>query len=436
VKSRPETRTPDRAARWVAWLVAGVALLLGPGCKDTTCRGEIVDGQCQEVCVDSHCGSGSLCVDNRCEERCKNDGDCDQGTCVERRADNGKRASFCEPSPAQQDDDSSPVAAECRKNRDCDASRAEHCIDGACRVTCLLHSHCGPAGTCSDSATDDEGQSVLLCAPDDFPRGPGEYGTRCPAGNSDCSADFRCVGAGEGDSDAYCTALGCDLDDDCPVGMYCSYNRTTSPPCEPACNLTADASDPSCVPADAIGDGQAFRCGDGQLELHLCLQREYCNDCETDADCRSLPGQICARGGDGSKSCTTLCDPGTNSCLWGSASSCQVWDEKLGEPTCGHKAGSCHGTGDSCEPCVDDRDCPRGFCSLNSFTSEQFCVDETATCSCAEGASSCVGGGCPETPGGLAMNCVPRSSDAPPDACFGAPTVAGDDTSALGCWPQ
>jgi hypothetical protein len=169
--------------------------------------------------------------------------------------------------------------------------------------------------------------------------------------------------------------------------------------------------------------------------LRICLEREYCNDCQSDADCRSLPNQVCARASDGAKICTVVCDPGTNSCPWGSASSCSVWDERLGVPTCGHKAGSCHGTGDSCQPCIDDRDCPRGFCSLNQFTGEQFCVDEAATCQCQLGATSCFGGGCPQTPGGLTMNCVPRTTDAAPDACYGAPTDPRDETSPLGCWP-
>jgi hypothetical protein len=290
---------------------------------------------------------------------------------------------------------------------------------------------------CADEATDDEGNDVLLCRFDDFPRNPGEYGTACPNGPDDCSGDFRCVGAGQGDSAAYCTATGCEDDTECPTGMLCSHNRTTAPPCESACNLRPDPTDPRCIPSELIGEGRPFRCSTGgQLELRICLERGYCSDCETDADCRSLSGQICAKSGDGSKACTTLCDPGTNSCPWGSASSCDVWDEQLGEPTCGHRAGSCHGTGDGCEPCIDDRDCPRGFCSLNTFTSEQFCVDEEFVCECRDGEDFCLGGGCPMTPGGLTMNCVSRAEGAAPDACYGALTVPTDETSPLGCWPR
>jgi hypothetical protein len=411
-------------------------LALNSACRDTTCRGEIVDGTCVEACVDSRCKDGARCVDNRCTATCREDDDCQLGVCKGRRADDGDRISVCE---IDSDTPPEPVDGEpalgCRDNDDCASTRAEHCVDGVCRVTCLLHSHCGPAGTCSEDAVDDEGQDVLLCAADAFPRGPGEYGTACPRGNVDCSGEFRCIGAGEGDADAYCTGLGCDADGDCPAGMFCSHNLSGNPPCADACGLSGDPTDPACIPTDAIGDGRPYRCADGLLELRVCLERQYCNDCETDADCRSVPGQLCARGSDGAKMCTIPCAPGFLSCPWGTASSCALWDESVGVPTCGHRAGSCHGAGNSCEPCIDDRDCPRGFCSANTFTSERFCVDEAATCECPSGALTCLGGGCPETPGGLTMNCVPRAEDAAPDACYGAPTIQSDETSALGCWP-
>jgi hypothetical protein len=310
-------------------------------------------------------------------------------------------------------------------------------VDGLCRLTCELHAHCGGAGVCVEEATDSEGSPVLLCRFDEFPRSPGEYGTRCPDGNENCTGDFRCVGAGQGDAAAYCTGTGCDDDTECPIGMFCSHNLTAAPPCESACGLRGDPTAANCVPGELIGEGRAFRCGtmDERLELRICLTRGYCNDCESDADCRSLPNQVCADGGGGTKICTPLCDPGTNSCPWGSASSCGVFDETLGEPTCGHRAGSCHGAGEGCEPCIDDRDCPRGFCSVNSFSGEQFCVDEATVCECPDGETVCRGGGCPTAPSGLTMNCVPRSEGAAPDACYGALTVPDDETSPLGCWP-
>lgn len=410
-------------------------LLMMVGCKDSTCRGVIVEGECRTRCLDSECGERERCVDQRCAAACDDDDDCDDGHCLNVRTDEGEAGSYCVvPEPAAPDASFTP---QCLRNRDCDESKSERCVSGLCRITCQLHEHCGSAGSCSEDAVDDEGNAVVLCQADDFPRGQGEYGTRCPSGNTDCSDDFRCISAGEGDADAYCTATGCEDDDACPLGFFCSHNRTLQPPCGAACGRDGDPANPNCIPVETIGDQGAFRCADDeQLELRICLKREYCASCSSDADCRSVPNQLCAAGGDGAAICTVLCDPATNSCPWGSASTCDVWDERLGQPTCGHRYGACGGNGNSCDPCLDDRDCPRGFCSSNPYSQEQFCVDESDVCSCPLGEAQCVGGGCPETPGGLAMNCVSRAQDRAPDACFGAPTIEQDPASPLGCWPR
>lgn len=452
LESRPQTETSVHrdvgSARWAALRPLAVALgaawlALPLGCKDTTCRGVLTANGCEAPCRNEDCAAGERCVENLCTPKCSSDADCQGGSCERTRADDGTTGKFCSgghsaaaDDDASDDDDVAPPEGQCTQSRQCDEATGQRCVAGVCRLTCELHAHCGGAGACADEATDVEGNAVHLCRFDDFPRGEGEYGSSCPNGNGDCAEGFRCIGAGEGDASAYCTATGCDDDEDCPTGLYCSRNRTAAPPCEDACGRRGVATERNCVPGELIGDGRPYRCAGVELELHICLARGYCADCDTDADCRSLPGQVCARGGDGTKSCSMLCDPGTNSCPWGSASSCQVWDERLGVPTCGHRAGSCHGDGSSCAPCVDDRDCPKGFCSFNSFTSEQFCVDESVVCACDEGDAVCLGGGCPETPGGLTMNCVSRGEGAPPDACYGAPTVAGDETSALGCWPR
>jgi hypothetical protein len=148
-----------------------------------------------------------------------------------------------------------------------------------------------------------------------------------------------------------------------------------------------------------------------------------------------MPNHVCAADGSGGKICTVLCDPLAPTCPWGNASSCAVHDAELGVPTCAHRFGSCSGSGQSCEPCVDDRDCGAAYCTGSSFTGERFCIDLQATCECAAGEEFCFGGGCPVTPGGLQMNCVPEVENGAPSVCFGAATVPGDQTSQLGCWP-
>lgn len=327
---------------------------------------------------------------------------------------------------------------ECRSNADCaDPGIQRHCVDDRCVVTCQLHTHCTGVGTCSGSAVDVEGRAVSYCELDTFPRAPGQFDWACPNGNRDCdvASEFRCLARGDGDLEGYCSRLGCEQDDDCPLGSYCNRDGTSNQPCEAACGLPGDSSE-GCIPAEDIGEGRPFGCGEDGLELRSCQRRSYCSECQTDADCRGLPNQLCARDPSGIKICTELCDPEASGCPWGTASSCSLTDEDVGRPTCSHRYGACSGEGRSCDPCIQDRDCPGGFCSGSLYTGERFCYDRADTCSCPRGAEFCFGGGCPATPGGLPMNCVPASAGAAPSACYGASVIPGDETSQLGCWSR
>jgi hypothetical protein len=332
-----------------------------------------------------------------------------------------------------------PVIA-CESNADCyDPNTQTNCIEGRCVVTCLLHEHCGEVGACTGSALDSDGVQVAFCERDDFPRGPGQYEWKCINGNDNCDADagFRCLSRGEGDLSGYCAQLGCQGDEGCPKGYYCRHDRFANrPPCEAACGQAGDPSAPNCVPLELIGDDQPFSCVGTEIELRSCQRRTFCNSCETDADCRALPNHICADQGDGNKICTTLCDPVTGGCPWGSAAECAVHDQQLGVPTCAHRFGACRADGASCDPCVDDRDCPDGFCSGSTYSGEQFCVNLDDVCSCPAGAAFCAGGGCPLTPAGQEMNCVPGSSGEAPSVCFWSTSDPNDVSSQLACWPE
>lgn len=431
--------------------------VLGIGCSKGDCEGVLVDGECQRQCLDSLCQKGQRCVDNVCSSKCTSDDDCRKGQCEQLTTDHGAQGRYCTANAAlgddtaeddaQQDDESSSVAddanasqLDCNSNAECfDPLVQRNCVSGQCIATCQLHDHCTGVGACSGEATDSDGALVHYCQPEEFPHAAGQYGAQCLNGNADCdeAGKFVCFSKGEGDTEGYCSKLGCDDDAACPSGYYCNHDVSTRlVPCDAACGLVGDPTDPECVPVERIGDGQDFRCTPSGLELRSCRKRDYCSSCETDADCRGFAGQICALDPSGQKICTNLCDPNGPSCPWGSASVCAVHDQTLGLATCAHRSGSCRGTGLGCDPCVDDSACPNGFCSANSFTGEQFCVDLGDSCVCARGATSCYGGGCPDTPSGLQMLCVPRETNGPPAACFGSTVIAGDDTSQLGCWPQ
>jgi hypothetical protein len=330
----------------------------------------------------------------------------------------------------------------CEGNDDCKVDFGFHCVDGACTLTCAVHEHCGTSGACTGAASDSEDTAVHVCEPDAFPRKEGQYGTRCPNGD-ECNRDdgFVCIGAGPGDADAYCAKVDCTADDECPAGFFCSVRFASGVPCTDVCGFPGrDGS--TCIPDSDIGAGRPYQCSPVGLNRRVCLHRGFCNECDTDSDCLGKPNQICARDRSGQKICTRLCDPNLNSCPWGSAAGCAVWDDDLGVPTCSHRFGSCRGEGASCHPCVDSSDCPRGYCQETAFTGEHYCVDVSATCSCPSGTSGlCKGGGCPLTPepAGLEMSCFGGSGlveDPRFNTCIGASGSRSGGGEPDGCWPS
>lgn len=433
------------------WSLAGAAISVF-ACKP--CGGDrvLVDGACVPRCSDDTCASGLVCVHSTCRPTCDRDSDCKgEDICEKTFSDEGKSGKYCygsaiDPSPyvtgsteepSAPDTTMEPTSRACSDSSDCDQTVQRHCVDERCETACTLHEHCGRAGACVGSGTSSENQSVTYCAPDSFPRAEGQYGSTCLTGASNCDTTngFQCVRAGDGDLGSYCTRAGCTDEADCPSGYFCSENRVASRlPCEDACGIRGDSAADDCVPLTSIGAGKPFRCADaGGLLLTVCLERSFCAPCETDSDCRAEPNQVCAKGPDGVKSCTVLCAPNQGSCPWGGATECATFDQDLGQPTCGHRFGACKGTGQSCHPCVHDGDCPTGFCAKSDFSGERFCYDSEASCSCTDGEEICVGGGCPLTPSGKAMNCVSTGDSEPPSACYGAEI---DETAGapLGCW--
>lgn len=417
--------------------LAAVLLLIAAyaGCSPQ-CEGVDVNGQCQKACHDDACATGSKCVENACRPACVSTGDCAKGqACQKVTSDYGTTGSFCVGGGTQT---GSGEGASCKTNTDCALRYGIHCIAGTCTLTCETHEHCGSRGSCTGTAKDAEGKTVFTCETDSFPRAKGQFGTSCPNGD-ECTDGFTCVGAGMGDIDAYCTKRFCSEDAECPSGFYCATERTHATPCQTVCGLKGAATD-SCIPAADIGEGKHYQCGPISLVTSACLHREFCNECTTDADCRGKANQVCAKDHSGAKICTVPCDPDANSCPWGNAANCGVWDEDLGYATCAHRFGSCTGTGGPCEPCVEQTDCPNGYCGETSFSGERYCVDMTVTCSCPAGTSTTCYSDCPRTPapGNLPMNCL--GGDYYVDSrlygvCNGANGDPFARSSRSSCWP-
>ncbi len=324
----------------------------------------------------------------------------------------------------------------CETSDDCDQQHGFSCVEGECSYECRSHADCIAVGHCESRSVD--GERKNYCVSDATPPEPGKLYTACPNGN-ECADQALCVGAGSGDLDAYCT-IDCTADDDCAAGYYCG--SIVRAPCADACIVNGvvgekgQPSDPRCVPTDQIGKDKAFHCGAQGIERGVCRQREFCASCESDADCLGVANQVCAKDESGEKICTRLCDTDTRSCPWGNAAQCAVFDTELGLATCSHRFGSCHGAGETCEPCRNNDDCPDGVCTSSQFTGERWCINLTTACDCPNGPSasgSCIDGGCPPSPSGLPLQCINTEDSVLFNRCYAANSAT---TTQLGTSPQ
>jgi hypothetical protein len=318
----------------------------------------------------------------------------------------------------------------CSDSQECDEAHGFSCVEGECSYECQSHADCVEVGHCDSRSVG--GERKNYCVRDATPPVAGALYSRCPNGN-ECADPALCLGAGAGDLDAYCT-VDCASDDECAAGYFCG--TLTRNPCADACDVQGQSADPRCVPAAQIGTGKPFHCGDTGVERSVCRQREFCSPCSTDADCLGVPNQICAKDESGEKICTRLCDTETRSCPWGSAASCGYFDDDLGQATCSHRFGSCHGTGKTCEPCRSNDDCPGGGCASSAFTGERWCVNFDTRCECPNGpdaSGACSDGGCPPAPSGLVIQCIGSEDSSLFNICYAA---SSGSQSQLGSSPQ
>jgi hypothetical protein len=284
----------------------------------------------------------------------------------------------------------------CASDASCDQASGFTCVEGTCRHPCRSHFDCGGVAICEPL-----GRSGTYCALTRPPTTPGGFYSNCPNDDCDVLRGFECVGA-LADTESYCSTE-CGNDDDCPTGFFCDL-------------------------VDGATGG----------DRNLCVPRVFCAACETDTDCLAVPGGICADDGSGERHCTTLCEPGRNSCPWGASTECAVTDQRLGVPTCQHKFGACRGEGVSCHPCLRDSDCPTGYCLTQLYSGERWCVDQTLPCSC-EGRpirqDFCSGTtGCPTSPSGLPMVCYDPGSPGG-GICVGVIVPgAAVGSDQLSCW--
>lgn len=415
---------------------AAFALLLAAGLGGTGCDSE------DEGCVESACADGERCVQDECRGTCTSDASCNGAeVCRGYQFADGEVGNYCVVLPGTQQPGGEGRFTACESDDECDVAHGFSCLDGECNYACTSHADCIEVGHCDARVVDGERQS--FCVRDAEPPKPGELYTPCPNGD-ECADERLCLGAGAGDLDAHCT-VDCSGDDDCALGYYCG--TISRPPCEDACPgfgpFQGAPDNPRCVPLELIGEGQPYQCSELGIVRSVCRQREFCSPCESDADCLAVPNQVCARDESGEKICTRLCDTGSRSCPWGNAARCGNFDDELGAATCSHRSGSCHGSGETCEPCRTDADCPGGVCAAQQFTGERWCINFSTRCECpgpVGAAGTCDDGGCPDSPGGLKVMCIGDERSSLFNTCYAANSSSESELGAspqTGCWgPQ
>lgn len=371
---------------------------------------QVCEGKCQQ------CLEGNDCVSNRCQLTCTSATDCanfnnangylaNTQDCVGAKNDatadvqicqsNGKARGFgyecpfgdswCFGDPARPD----RQLQACPDGRPC----GDPCAGNACvadELACRGVKDC-TLGRC----VNDLSPCVLSPATKALDPDP------CPG----LCQPMKCLGAGDGDADAYCTRFDCAADLDCPGGYYCGTFRDPHGICgtQKGDNSFCGQTSEPCVDLGALPPGSSYHEGNQCLERRACMKRSQCSSCETDIDCSQLPGQICSDTGDATKMCTRLCNLANQDKDCDPQYTCQPspHDPSGAQGVCKPRFGKCKGDGAYCSTCNSDDDCGSGAsCLQPGLSAERACMQFPLATSCTTDAN------CPKSPSGKFGECL------------------------------
>lgn len=488
-------------------LLASLLLLGGCSKGDAACEGQLLaDGTCVAVCDAKLCGNGATCFDNKCAALCESHQACAADSYCARLADGSgtEIGNFC--IDLGLGDGLTGKYEACTGDANCDTARGFSCVDSECVLAgCLSDADCGAIGPCSTASDGTRFCELVEGYEPEVPEAPVQpesMSAECPDGSLDraavladggecaaaqaaltacnesaectpasvdtpcdvscyesarsfyeCISKYSpcddgngefCLGAGEGDAEAYCSRACTPSGDACGDGLGCLLVRTSAAPCDAQCGA-AGSSSSSCIPSSEIGEGKGYECGHGQLLRAICRKNDACRPCETDVDCSGIAGQICAKDQTGAKICTQRCDPTKPTCPQGDEAECAIHDADLGFETCAHRFGSCAATeGLACAPCLSDKDCGGNSQCIDFIGGSRHCIDFDFECNCdpdTDPVHSLVGtcqGGCPDSPSGMSMMCIGSDRSTLFQTCIGARIDAplGNPNLVVGCWPK
>jgi cysteine-rich repeat protein len=394
-----------RAFSGSAVLLALSVSLLGAGACSSEdppvkqCGGVERDGQCFKKCDLSKCAEANYCftTDERpegfCGLPCTDSSECGWGfTCAPGSAtlpDFSTRDAYCMGLGLA---GNGAPGTTCTADAQCDTGHGLNCLQGACTWKCSGLGLCPGGYECAGipDATQDGPQGHCVAKGEET--GPGQYGTDCPSGKSDVcdqAGGFQCIGVvGTG----YCSKKGgCEQDQDCPSGYWCSTMR---------------------VAKDTSGNI------DFAQRPRVCSKRQFCAPCDTDVDCSFQTGAVCVPDKNNEKFCTHRCEASSNSCRIGSACT-DVGDGLL---ACVPDVGVCHeAEPKGCSPCRNDADCgDNAICASGMIGYKQGVNWCMTPCGPADefGKNTC-----PLAPNGLEMLCLDEN-----ELSIGGPFVEGDPT--------
>ncbi len=434
---------------FLAALLALLAVAMAPaaGCvTGALCEGGYVteDGTCEAQCVASRCKAGNVCVGNRCVLPCVDHGDCLDGqACLEASDDRGGAIRLCQQTrrrppfvdPATNTQPGGYGWACPFGDTDC---RCPFGVDN-CAVqpaACPNGLECDP-NTCADCA-----QDAAVCQGDpDCNVGRCGDGTPCTFNTCELSQcrPFSCVGAGEGDANAYCTQHDCDSDAACPLGYYCGNTRAPHDICGNTCdggtcsndaavacsndgqcqkgnNANCGTTDEPCIDIAAANAAGARYFESGLCLMRpTCLVRDECTRCRDNLDCSLGDAQVCGAHA-GQDVCLRLCNDGTdcrldencvsyapasggagNTCASNANVDCETSDDCpvpgdlcVPRSVCVPAAGACDASDSSskfCRHCVDDEDCggadkPGRWACVEVTNGERACFDLAFSFTC------------------------------------------------------
>lgn len=340
----------------------------GPGDSSGECiGGVVVNGVCEGKCKPELCLEGNTCVGNRCVLKCSSHLECYPGIqdCAPAEEDdtgekimvctgNGRPVGYGAPCPFGVEcsgfgscPDGTPCSlAQCNFNPGDCVRDAEACGDDP---DCF-------AGKCSDG-------SACVVQP-------------CPI--EQCtSLGLECRTRGEGDAEAYCAKPHCSTDADCPGGYECAITRDPHAICntnpKKGNNSFCGVTDEACIDRDDFeANGSTFFEGAICLLRKACVKRSQCSPCTSDLDCSLVPGLRCVPIG-GENRCARSCSRREDCDL---DHECVEIDEETS--ACVPRFGACVGSGNFCEPCVNDEDCGgvgTTMACVTNLRGERACLD-------------------------------------------------------------